>query len=58
MNLRVRDRLEYLDVDRRNILNKSSINRMGTWIGLMWLRIGIGGALFGFYKVREVSLTI
>jgi hypothetical protein len=43
-NLRERDHLEDLDVDRRIILR--CIFRkwdMGAWTGLIWLRIGPGG---------------
>jgi len=45
-NLRERDYLEYLDVDRRIIL-KWIFKKwdVGVWTGLSWLRIGTGGKL-------------
>jgi hypothetical protein len=39
-NLKERDHLEDLDIDRRIILNPASRNRMGAFTGLFWLKIG------------------
>jgi hypothetical protein len=39
------DHLEDLGVDGRIILKLFSRRRMGTWTGLIWLRIGTGGGL-------------
>jgi len=43
-NLRERGHLEYQGVDGRIIL-KLTLSGLGTWTGLIWLRIGTGGGL-------------
>jgi hypothetical protein len=45
-NLRKRDNLEYLVVDKRIILKWIYLKWHGeAWTGLIWLRIGTGGGL-------------
>jgi hypothetical protein len=43
--LRERNHLEDLGFDRRIIL-KWNLNKLGTWTGLTWFRIGTSGEMF------------
>jgi hypothetical protein len=42
-NLRGRDHLEDLVIDRKIILKWIFKSKMGEWTGFIWLRIGTGG---------------
>jgi hypothetical protein len=48
--------LEDPSVDKRIILKGFFKKWDGSaWAGLIWLRIGAGGGLFGFHKMRGIS---
>lgn len=44
--LKERDHLEHLGVDGSIKIKKISITGMGSWNGLIWLRVGTDGGLF------------